>query len=68
MTKHYDRLFSRQELADYLGESRRTLERDGPPYVRLGQRRIAYRWSDVEAWLASRTFKSRAAELARAAA
>lgn len=37
----------------------------GPAFVRLGKRRIAYRVSDVEAWLAARTFNSRAHELAR---
>jgi hypothetical protein len=40
---------------------------DGPPFVRLGPRRIAYRLSDVEGWAASRTFASRAAELAKRA-
>ena len=38
---------------------------DGPPFVRLGPRRVAYRLGDVERWAASRTFVSRAAELAR---
>ena len=36
---------------------------DGPPFIRLGPRRIAYRLSDVERWATSRTFASRAAEL-----
>ena len=35
----------------------------GPAYVRVGPRRILYRRSDVETWLASRTFKHRAAEV-----
>jgi predicted DNA-binding transcriptional regulator AlpA len=43
-------------------------EGGGPPFVRLGKRRIAYRVADVEAWLAERTYKSRADELARASA
>jgi hypothetical protein len=31
------------------------LERaDGPPHVRLGERRIAYRLRDLEAWVGSR--------------
>lgn len=38
---------------------------DGPPFVRLGKRRIIYRTSDVENWLATRTFKSRADEISR---
>jgi hypothetical protein len=37
----------------------------GPPYVRLGRRRILYRRADVEDWLASQTYQSRADELAR---
>jgi predicted DNA-binding transcriptional regulator AlpA len=41
---------------------------DGPPFVRLGPRRIAYRLSDIERWAASRTFASRAAELGRQSA
>ena len=49
--------------------SERTLERwrstgDGPPFVRIGPRRIVYRLSDCEAWAASRTYPHRAAELA----
>jgi hypothetical protein len=36
---------------------------EGPPFVRLGRRRVLYRVADVEAWLAARTFKSRADEL-----
>lgn len=39
----------------------------GPPFVRLGKRRILYRVADVEAWLTARTYASRADELARAA-
>jgi hypothetical protein len=37
---------------------------DGPPYVRLGKRRVVYRVADVERWLAARTFASIADELA----
>ena len=40
----------------------------GPAYVRVGPRRILYRRSDVDAWLASRTFKHRAHELVSVAA
>jgi hypothetical protein len=43
-------------------------EGGGPPFIRLGKRRVAYRVADVEAWLTERTFKSRADELARASA
>ena len=50
--------------------SERTLERwrttgEGPPFVRIGPRRISYRLADCEAWAAARTFPHRAAELAR---
>lgn len=57
------------DVARRLGVSERTLMRwrgtgEGPPFVRLGSRRIAYRLADVEAWAAARTFASRAAEIA----
>jgi len=39
----------------------------GPPFVRLGRRRVIYRRSDVEKWLAERTFRSLAHEAASAA-
>lgn len=38
---------------------------EGPPFVRVGPRRVMYRVADVENWLANRTFNSRADELAR---
>jgi hypothetical protein len=37
---------------------------DGPPFLRLGPRRIAYRLRDCEGWAAARTFRHRADELA----
>jgi hypothetical protein len=40
---------------------------DGPPFVRLGKRRVAYRVADVEQWLAERTFTSLADEISRGA-
>jgi len=63
---------------DYLDErsfseryqvSRRTAQRwrisgDGPAFVRLGRRRIAYRLADCEAWALAQTHAHRAAELA----
>jgi hypothetical protein len=39
----------------------------GPPFCRLGKRRVVYRVADVERWLSERTFASRADELARGA-
>jgi len=51
--------------------SRRTAQRwritgDGPPFVRLGPRRVGYRLTDCEAWAAAQTHQHRAAELASA--
>ena len=40
----------------------------GPPFIRLGPRRVLYRIADVEAWLATRTYRSRADEVARQSA
>jgi len=37
---------------------------DGPPFVRLGPRRVAYRVADVEEWLAQRTYRHLAEEKA----
>lgn len=49
---------------------KRTLQRwrssgHGPPFVRVGLRRVMYRVADIENWLANRTFRSRADELSR---
>lgn len=41
---------------------------DGPPWIRLGRRRILYRVSDVEEWLRERTYRHRADEIARSPA
>ncbi|WP_144186619.1 helix-turn-helix transcriptional regulator [Elioraea rosea] len=65
-------LLSERDLRDRYGIPERTSQRwrmtgDGPPYVRLGARRVAYRRDDVEAWLDARTFPHRAAETASAA-
>jgi predicted DNA-binding transcriptional regulator AlpA len=48
--------------------SRRTAQRwrvtgDGPPFVRLGPRRLVYRLKDCEAWAAAQTYLHRAAEV-----
>ena len=37
----------------------------GPPWIRLGRRKVIYRVRDVEEWLAARTYRHRADELAR---
>ena len=63
-------LLSGPETARYLGIKPQTLRKwrltgHGPPYVRIGdspRSRVAYRLSDIEAWVAARTFESTAAE------
>src|SRR6266852_6266873 len=55
-----ERLLTEKELSDWLGVSLPNLQRmrsagTGPRYVQLSARRLAYRRSDVEAWLRART-------------
>jgi excisionase family DNA binding protein len=38
------------------------VEGNGLPFVRAGARRVLYKRSDVESWIASQTFAHRAAE------
>jgi predicted DNA-binding transcriptional regulator AlpA len=52
-------LISEKQLQDILGVGFQTLKRwrqagTGPRYIALGTRRLAYRPSDVKAWLESR--------------
>jgi hypothetical protein len=59
-----------QSFCDQYHIGRRTAQRwrvtgDGPPFVRVGPRRVIYRLSDCEAWAAARTHRHRAAELAK---
>lgn len=61
-----------QELHDRFRIPPRTAQRwrvtgEGPPFVRIGKRRILYCGADVHTWMAHRTFASRAAELAQQA-
>lgn len=54
------------EAAKELRLSIRSLQRyrvigGGPPYVRLGERRIGYRTADIDAWVASRLVNSTSA-------
>jgi predicted DNA-binding transcriptional regulator AlpA len=61
------------QFADRYQLGRRTIQRwrctgDGPPWCRLGHRRIMYRLGDIEAWAAGRTYQHRADEMAHAAA
>jgi len=48
-----------EELAEYLGESKRTIYRyiqtgDCPPYIRLTQKNIKFDKVDVDTWLESK--------------
>jgi hypothetical protein len=59
-----------QSFCDQYHIGRRTAQRwrvtgDGPPFVRVGPRRVIYRLADCEAWAAARTHRHRAAELAK---
>ena len=69
-----DMYMTEREFSDRYNVSPRTAQRwrftgeGGPPFVRVGLRRIGYRLSDCEAWIAGQTYASRAAELARNAA
>ncbi len=63
-----DVLWTDDDTAKRLDTSPRTLARwrssgVGPPYVRVGPRRIGYLPADVERWAAAHRFTSRAAEL-----
>ena len=62
-------LLDEEQTSARTGISRRTLQRwrvtgEGPRWVRMGLRRIAYSEADLAAWLAGRTYSSRAAEYA----
>ena len=61
---------SEQQFCDTYLVAPRTAQRwrvtgDGPPFCRMGPKKIVYRLSDIEQWAASRTFKHRAQELAQ---
>jgi excisionase family DNA binding protein len=64
-----DEFLTDEQLAKLLKVDKRTTARwrndeGGPPYLRVGPRRILYRRRDVEEWIRSRTFASRATEAA----
>jgi hypothetical protein len=63
-----DEYLMQEQFCERFHISDRTAERwratgEGPPFVRLGQREIAYRASDGERWAAAWTFRHRAEEL-----
>lgn len=60
------REFARQYRVSERMVERWRLTGGGPPFIRVGPRRILYRAADCEAWLAERTHASRAAERERA--
>ncbi|MCK8788169.1 helix-turn-helix domain-containing protein [Roseomonas sp. NAR14] len=67
------RILTEQQFAERANSSVRTVQRwrvsgEGPPFVRLGPRKIGYREADIEAWVAARTYAHRAAEMVRTAA
>jgi len=58
-----DRLLKPDEAAELLGLSSSTLSKmrlkgDGPAFVKLGKRRVAYRVSDLAEWSNTRRFRS----------
>ena len=66
-------LLKEKQAAERLGVARRTLQRwrisgDGPPFVRIGPRRVAYPETALAAWCQGRTFRHRAEEIARSSA
>ncbi len=72
MTPETKRYLDEAAASRLLNLSPRTLQRyrqdgDGPRFIRAGHRRVLYDPDALDAWLKSRTFDSRAAELASAA-
>ena len=60
MTHAPSDLLRSREAAERLRLSHRTLDRwrtsgDGPPFVRLGKKAVAYRLADLEKWLDRQT-------------
>lgn len=64
-----DDLLTSSELAGALKVSDRTPENwrlrgEGPPFIRVGGRRVLYRWRDVVSYLNARSFGSTSEEQA----
>jgi predicted DNA-binding transcriptional regulator AlpA len=67
-TTHEAPYLTESQFCDSYKIAPRTAQRwrvtgEGPPWVRMGPRRVVYRLSDCEAWAAARTFAHRAAEV-----
>ena len=63
MNGQQQRLATAAEVAEYLGKTVGQLAPQryhgtGPRFVRIGTRRVMYRWSDVEAFLDEQTYVS----------
>jgi predicted DNA-binding transcriptional regulator AlpA len=64
-----DAALSRHDAARLIGCSTRSLDRlvaqgEGPPYCRIGSRRMVFRLADLNDWMAARRYQHRAGELA----
>ena len=62
-----EHFMSERVAAEFIGSSPRTLQRwrgtgEGPGYVRLGKRRVAYTRAELLNWLAGRRHTSTSAE------
>jgi predicted DNA-binding transcriptional regulator AlpA len=60
LEQNLDRLLTEKDLSAWIGRSVPSLQRDrsrgdGPPFIQIGPRRIAYRKSDIDRWLSART-------------
>lgn len=56
-------LLSPEQASNHLGLSMSTLAKmrlrgDGPSFIKLGPRRVAYRETDLEEWIDSNRFRS----------
>lgn len=61
-------VFGTPEAANYLGFAEQSLRKmrvdgDGPPFVRMG-RKVGYRITDLDAWLAARVVTSTSQKVA----
>lgn len=60
-----DTLLNVREVAERYKLSKSTLDKlrcigGGPPYIRMGRRRVVYAVADIEAWIANRKHTSTA--------